>query len=555
MAGTIRDEVSDDTSPLLNKSQTQTVAFETESACDTMDDDNDESEAKRWREEVRQSHQHCGFLQRPSVSLLCFLLAIVCIGDMVTVTPSISLTMKKVCDGDSAENGSCDPIKVQETVSSIVSGSMILGGLFGLSVTGAWGQLSDRVGRVKVFACATFIRFIGNGLHFFTLSSWCPYSPTAIIVASSLSNLSGGAFSLLANSYSYVADITEPEERTQAMGSVMSVTYATMGVGPMISSLLVELPFGSDALSILTSLMCLLLATFLCLTALQEPRHEQARRNSCHSLSSGKSSPLDPLKQLWLPRTRTGSIEPRCTVILLLVLDVLFLCVAAGSGPAFLLFFSYRYEWRSRQLGYYLSFTNMGKAAVLLILAPHALKLLRNRYGTLTRTADHVDVLFVRISLSSLLLGLSLIFWRSHDTGMVYLYAFSQAPGALCSPTIQSAIIKYCPKSATGQCFGGIALIRSAVMLVFPAALLRFYGYSVSTSPQLFMLIPLSCAFLAVMFSFVLREPKSASHAEDTQGQLELRRRSSWLSLAPSEQAREEAMVQTESLRENYSQA
>lgn len=555
MTQTIQDEVSSENSPLINRSKSQPVVLETESVCDTMDDDSDELEAKRWREEVRQSHQHHGFLRRPSVGLLCFLLAIVSIGDMLCITPSISLTMKKVCDWDSAKNRSCDPVEVQETVSSIFSGNMILGSLFGISVTGAWGQLSDRVGRIKVFAYASFVRFIGTGLYLFTLSSWCPYSPPAMVITGSLSYLSGGAFSLLANSYSYISDITEPEERTQAMGSVMSVTYATMGIGPMISSILVELPFGSDALTILISLVFLLLASCLCLTVLQEPRHEQARRNSSHSLSTGGSSPLTPLKQLWLPRTKAGSIEPRCTIILLLLLDVLYLCVAAGSVPAFLLFLSYRYGWRSRQLGYYLSSTNLGKAAVLLILAPRALQLLRSRYGTLSRTTDHVDVLFIRFSLSALLIGSSLIFWHSEDSRMVYIYAFLQAPGALCSPTIQSAIIKYCPKSATGQCFGGIALIRSAVMLVFPALLLRVYGYSVGTKPELFILVPLSCAFLAVMFSIVLREPKTSSQAEGTQEQLELHRRSSWRSLAPDEQARQDAMIQRESLEENYPQA
>lgn len=335
----------------------------------------------------------------------------------------------------------------------------------------------------------------------------------------------------------------------------MSVTYATMGFGPMVSSILVDLPFGSDALPIFFSLAIGLVATFLCVNSLQEPRHEQARRNSCQSVSTGNSSPLDPLKQLWLPRTKSGSIEPRCTVILLLVLDVLFLCVAAGSGPAFLLFFSYRYGWGSRQLGYYLSSTNLGKAAVLVMLAPRALQLLRNRYGTLPRTADRVDVLFIRFSLCALLTGISIMFWRNKDTRAVYVYAALHAPSALCSPTIQATIIKYCPKSATGQCFGGIALIRSAVMLIFPALLLRIYGYLVSTTPELFMLIPLSCAFLAVMISFVLREPKSASQTGGEQGQPELPRRSSWWSLPASERAREEAMVQTESLRENYSQA
>lgn len=545
--------MSNETSPLLGKTKSQPIIFEAESVCDTMDDE--EMEAQRLREEVRQSHQDNGFLRRPSRGLLCFILALISIGDMLCMTPTLSLTMKKVCLGIVEEDQLCNPVKVQETVSTIFSNHMILGSLIGISVAGAWGQLSDRVGRVKVFAYTALITFIGNGLHLFTLLSWFPYSPIAIVISSSISFFSGGTFSLLANGYSYIADVTEPERRTESMGVVMSVNYAAMGAGPMISSLLVDLPFGTDTLPVLCGLAVTLVATILCFFTLHEPRHEQARRNSCQSDSNADSSPLDPLKQLWLPRTRSGSTEPRLTVILLLILDVLFLCVTAGSGPAFLLFFSYRYGWRSQQWGYYLSATGLGKAAVLIMLAPSVLQLLKNRYGTLSRTADRVDVLSIRFSFFTLLIGLALVFCRNQNAHMVYIYAILQAPSALCSPTIQAAIIKYCPKYATGQCFGGMALVRSCVMLIFPAFLLKVYGWSVSKKPELFLLVPVSFAFLAMMISFLLREPLAARQAAD-EGRQELHgRSSSWWSLAPSERAREESLAQTEVFRENYSHA
>lgn len=470
----------DENRPLLGKSKQNEVVLEAEIVCDTMEED--EMEDHRWRQEMRQSHEHTGFLRRPSMGMLSLLLALMTLGEMLCLTPMISLLMRKVC-----ASSSCDPAQVQETMSSISSSAMALSGLLAMSLSGPWGQFSDRVGRVRVFGYMALIRLVGHGLHLVSLMPWCSYSKPLIICASSISYLSGGMFSLLANSYSYIADITDPQHRTAAMGILTSVLYATMGLGPIVGSLLVKLPHGGgDNLPVYCALLLELVAAALSITVMNEPRHEQARRNSCNSCSSGESSTLAPLKKLWMPRARGGSTEARRTVALLLLLDVMFLCITVGCGPATLLFASYRYRWGSEQLGYYLSTIGIGRACVLLLVAPPILRLLRSCYGTLPRALDRVDVLCIRFSLCILFAGLLLFFFRNDHESTMYICAALQAPAALCSPTIQATVIKYCKKTETGQCFGGIALLRSGVMLVFPALLLRVYGWTVSTRPELF---------------------------------------------------------------------
>ncbi|AQZ15573.1 YJL163C [Zygosaccharomyces parabailii] len=550
----------EESSALLGKAK-QPAVIQTESVCETMDED--EMDDHRWRQEVHQLHKHTGFLGRPSMGILSVLLALMTLGEMLCWTPMISLLMKKVCVSDI-----CDPVKVQETMSSVSSSTMVLSGLLGMSLAGPWGQLSDRMGRVRVFGYMTLIRFVGHGLHLISLSPWCFYSKTFIVCTGSIGSLSGGMFSLLANTYSYIADITEPQHRTAAMGVLMSVMYATMGLGPIFGSLLVKIPYiGGDNLPVYCALSVDLVAATLSLLAMHEPRHEQARRNSCDSCASGKSSALGPLKQLWRPLTRSGSTEPRHTVVLLLVLDVIFLCITAGSGPATLLFASYRYQWRSEQLGYFLSATGMGRACVLLLIAPHMLRLLRSRYGTRPKVLDKVDVLCIRFSLCTLLAGLALLFYRNEHESTMYVYAALQAPTALCSPTIQATVIKYCKKTETGQCFGGMALLRSAVMLVFPALLLRVYGWTVSTQPELFLAVPLACASLAVLISFFLQarntapldgQPSALANGQPDALVYGPTNDGSLVSDTPSqtaESARDVALAQAETLRENCAQA
>lgn len=504
----------------------------------------EDTEEMRWLREVRLKHRHLSRFQKPSLAILCFLLALVCLSETLCITPMIELTMNKVCEGilhadiqrDSLLDVQCDPKKVQSIVSEINSNSLILAGIIGTFMAGRWGELSDRIGRVPVFAYMACIRVIGNSLHMYTLAPSTPYHKWGIIAAASVSYLGGGMLALLANGNSYISDTVNPEHRAISMSIMMSAVYATMGFGPMLGAIIVKQFSGQDFLPIYLSITIGLLAALLCFTVVQEPRHEDAlklsqltfteRRQSISSTMSNATNTstfpgritnyskyqilhfldlFSSVKKLWLKPTAQGSLIPRYTVLLLLALDVLFLSVTAACAPALVLFATYKYNWRAVELGYFISVAGLGRAAVLLIISPLLLHLLKKVYKPLHESIDQIDIICIRISVVFLTLSILTVLLGKEHEGSLYACATLQALTAFCSPTVQSAIIKYCSKRFTGQYFGGMALIRSGVMLIVPPTLLKIYGATVAFKPELFLYIPLACGFCAIVLSFFLQ--------------------------------------------------
>ncbi|QLL31487.1 hypothetical protein HG536_0B03500 [Torulaspora globosa] len=497
-----------------------------------------ETEEMRWLREVRLRHKHMNWFQRPSLAILCSLVMLVCLGETLCITPMIGLTMKKVCEGiamhhgesgKSADDVQCDPQEVQSVMSVISSFTMILTGLACTFTSGTWGEFSDRAGRVRIFGYMALVRVIGNSLHFWALLPSTPYHKWLIILAGSVSSLSGGMLALLANANSYISDIVEADHRALSMSIMMSAVYATMGLGPMLGSVLVKNFGGGDRLPIYLSIAIGLLAAILCFTSVREPRHEEAlklsqatfveRRDSISSIRSDTTrisarlatygryhllrllDVFSSVKTLWLNPTADGSVVPRYTVLMLVALDIFFLSMTAAAMPALVLFATYQYGWRSVELGYFISISGLGRAAVLLVISPCLLHVLRRFYKPLNHSIDRIDVTCIKISLVLLTCSVAAVLVGKEHEAALFTCAVLQALSAFCSPTIQSAIIKYCSKKFTGRCFGAMALIRSSVMLIVPPILLRIYGTTVSFKPELFLYIPLTCGICAIILS------------------------------------------------------
>ena len=139
------------------------------------------------------------------------------------------------------------------------------------------------------------------------------------------------------------------------------------------------------------------------------------------------------------------------------------------------------------------------------VLSPCLIHLLKKRYKPLSFSVDRIDIICIMISLAFLIMSfLTALIGLGHE-GSLFACATLQALSAFCSPALQSAIIKYCSKKFTGQCFGAIALIRSVVMLIVPPTLLRIYGATVSFKPELFLYIPLMSGISALILSSFLR--------------------------------------------------
>lgn len=468
--------------------------------------------------------------------LLCLygLVMIICIAESISMTATIPLVMDKVAEGISDENGHYDSVAVQTIVSSISSSTMMIAGAISIFMAGKWGELSDRIGRVRVFKYMSGIRVIGLLTHVFTLSSKMRYHKWAIVLTACIVPSFGGLFALVANGNSYVSDIVKAEHRMVTIGIMMSCIYATMGVGPMFGSFLVKWTHGNGFIPIYTSIAFVILALIICETIMVEPRHETQmahsqstytkRREKLRSQSGSDDARnyqsvtygkfqimrlmdlLAPVKKLWLKPDSAGSLVPRHTVILLIVLDILFVCGTTSCMPALILFSTYEYKWHAVELGYFISILGIGRGVVLLVVSPTLLYTLKRIYQHLNHSIDKIDIFCIQFSMIVITLSLFVMirFGEKTPTSMI-IFALLQALSAFCSPTLQSGIIKYTSKKHTGEMFGAMALVRSCVMLVIPPILLKLYGSTVSVNPSLFMYIPFSTSIVAILLTFFLR--------------------------------------------------
>ncbi|QHS74099.1 uncharacterized protein SPAR_J00510 [Saccharomyces paradoxus] len=462
------------------------------------------------------------------------LVMIICIAESISMTATIPLVMDKVAEGIADEDGYYDPVAVQTIVSGISSSTMMIAGAISIFMAGKWGELSDRIGRVCVFKYMSGIRVIGLLTHLFTLSSKMKYHKWAIVLTACIVPSFGGLFALVANGNSYVSDIVKTEHRMVTIGIMMSCIYATMGVGPMFGSFLVKWTHGNGFIPIYTSIVFVILAFIICETIMVEPRHETQmahsqssytkRREKLRSQSGSDGAKnyqsvtygkfqimrlmdlLAPVKKLWLKPDSAGSLVPRHTVIVLVVLDILFVCGTTSCMPALVLFSTYEYKWHAVELGYFISILGIGRGVVLLVVSPVLLYALKRIYQHLNHSIDKIDIFCIRFSMIVITLSLFVMirFGEKSSTSMV-IFALLQALSAFCSPTLQSGIIKYTSKKHTGEMFGAMALVRSCVMLVIPPVLLKLYGSTVSVNPSLFMYIPFSTSIAAILLTFFLR--------------------------------------------------
>lgn len=495
--------------------------------------------------ENQNRHRHLPWYRKPSLFIICSLVMLVALAETLYMAPIVIITKDKICrslsKGEITNDAppTCDPIRLQVVLSEITSRSLLLSGIISTFMAGKMGELSDRFGRVHVFIYIGLIRLLGNAAHVYSLWPSTPYYKWFIIIAASLNAFSGGLFAVTANANSYLSDITEPENRSVSFGRVMSVLFATMGGGFLIGSSIVKIFHGDNFAPVYFALGCSVTFILMCIFFIKETRHEESLRDSQdvfhrkvgehrehlerQVLSTGDNNLtqkmyiyghfylrqllqlLVPVKTLWLPRDPiTGSSKKRYTVLILLVIDIAYMCSTTASMPPLVLFTTYMFNWQTVEIGYFISFSGITRALVLLLISPYIIKYLKKLYTASTEKVDYIDLTSIRISMIAIVCGILMLVTKPQSVNSVILYASFQAFSAFLSPTIQSTVVKYCPKEQTGLCFGGMALLRALSMLVFPPLLLAIYGSTVSTFAIAFMYVPLITASAAVVLSFLI---------------------------------------------------
>ena len=504
---------------------------------------------QRLRIEIKAKHEELHLLQRPSLLVISALMALFVLSDMLIVTPCVELTLNKICEGlcSNKKNCVCDPVRVQTVLSDITSLTGVLTGLINMVVAGKLGELSDSFGRVRVLAVMGIIKTLGTVFKVACLTPYVPYSKALIIFSEIPAAFTGGTFATIGIANSYISDVVEPEDRTFCMSILMSVLFGTVGAGPLLSSLMVKLSRGNNMIPVYIAVAFGVIFTALCCTVVKEPRHEDAllftrqkledryreRMRSYSSKLSRSTSfserlghharyqtvrmlePLAPIRHFWMKRTEAGSTLPRRNVLILIIIDILAICGTTALMPSIVLFTTYVYNWRSVELGYFVSFSGIVNAIMLSLVSPVIFRFLKEKcnFTALKYSVDKVDIFVIKASMIFISLGLLAFILENRHPLALFGYVILKSAGAVCSPTIQSSIVKY-HGSNTGQLFGAIALVDSLANLVVPPIMLWVYRQTLSYRPEAFLYISLAACVLGWLMSYFLRVDINAGDDE-----------------------------------------
>lgn len=485
---------------------------------------------------LRKLHLHRQSMpwhRRPTLYMLCFLNSIIAISQMIILMPFVQLVMQKVCDGLPEKPEKCNGVEVQTVMSNISSWTMIVSGLVSTFTSGRWGKWSDKHGRLFTLKYIGILRLFSILMQLFVISPLCNFHKWLIIFAPIFEALSGGMFSMVATSNSFIADITPATERSTSISILMSVVSGSIGTGPLIGSFLATInPFYPVYAALCLNILFIILCTFV----VHEPRHPdllEATKNDILLQNSDSSSfsitqnnvPLIrqfpefiknqfletfvPLKKLLTQKTielhyqSTNKPKTHFSVVILTILDAIFICCSQASISPLILFATYKYNWKATQLGYFISLLGFGKTIALMTIIPFLMKVLKRNYTVHSDRVDDVDRVSLRISFFLMAFAICFLLYFNNYEIAILIFGFIEALSAFAPAALQASIIKYFDLKNAGEIYGALALLRGLVMLVFPPILLHIYGATVQSIPMLFFCVPAAFSVIALIMTFI----------------------------------------------------
>ncbi|EKM55220.1 uncharacterized protein PHACADRAFT_143280 [Phanerochaete carnosa HHB-10118-sp] len=295
-----------------------------------------------------------------------------------------------------------DPV-VQEAVAQMNMAVSVTTGVLTCLTAAWWGSLSDRFGRIRTLSFAVF-GLLMTDVNFLVVTRWHTVLPGGywfLLVGPFLDGLLGGMPALMAAIHAYVADCTEPGERTHAFSRFLGLLFIGVGAGPSFGSLLIRL--SGSVLSVFyfamaIHLVCAMFFVFVIPESLSIRRMFKARRIKREQLEKERYTPKARGLNAW-PRSLFGFLHPlaifyptrmrdsanplkrgkRDWNLFFIVLAYGFTISVTGAYPYKFQYTSATFGWGSEQNGYWLSIIGATRAAYLTIILPLAIKLVKSR--------------------------------------------------------------------------------------------------------------------------------------------------------------------------------
>ncbi|KAK7690558.1 hypothetical protein QCA50_005656 [Cerrena zonata] len=452
-----------------------------------------------------------------------------------------------------------DPV-VQATVAKLQLSILLTGGILGV-VTAAWlSSFSDRRGRVFVIGIMSLSFFFEDFWLIFVTKSFqrLPGGYWFLVVGSVITGLLGGGSGGISGAlHAYLADCTEPHERSRVFSIAVGVNWVGGALGPTIGGLLTRHTgslLSSFYMSFLVRVFVSAMVWFAVPESLSKSAMQEAERlhhertvdgetGSASWLSGiyGLFAPLSVFLPSWTAKDRWSLRNWSLTFAILSL---------AASQPVYgLMEFEVQYmmvvfRWTTEQVGYYLSIIGTVKAVFLSLIFPAITLALNRPKPAISLPTEESEPLQSDSSRNTSLESSSLPHSVSADLAisrvslLISIIPFALIPfapsalmytalnGVVCfgtafSPAIQSVALGIYTANGgleAGKLFGAIGIVQTVgVSLLAPSLYGVTFMKTVGTFPAAIYLLSAGFVVISLVFALLTRPVHPTKVIEETQ--------------------------------------
>ncbi len=299
-------------------------------------------------------------------------------------------------------------------------------GIFNFLTMPTIGSLSDRFGRRPVL----LVSIAGLCIDFIIMGF--AHSLFLLFIGRALAGITSATYSTAS---SYIADVTEPEDRGRAFGMIGAAFGIGFVLGPVIGGFLgeihIRLPFFVSA----GIAACNFLYGFFVLP---------------ESLSPENRRPVN-----WKRANPFGAFQhfSKLPKVGWFIASVGIFAIAHAVFPGSWNFYGeIRYGWNQAQIGLSLAFVGIGSAVVQMSLS-----------GRLTKTIGPVKTAMLGLSISTFTMFL---FAGAYAGWMAYAVILISSLGGVANPAMQQLMTGVTPRDAQGELQGALASMQSICGLI-----------------------------------------------------------------------------------------
>ncbi|KAI0268599.1 major facilitator superfamily domain-containing protein [Gloeopeniophorella convolvens] len=438
--------------------------------------------------------------------------------------PEIPVNTFDECTGDP---------KVQARAARIQASVKTTESILSALTTGWLSHLSDILGRKRILALVMFGALFMDMVYILvsdTSSVFGRHAEAFIIVAPLVEGLLGAQSTYNGITHAYATDCTADGSRAKIFATMQGMLNIGMASGPWLNGLILHLFVGTNTISlfvlaIVIALTNLVFVIFILPESLPLSRRlprpqstydyqsQQQHKRVAHRITStARSVALQFLRPatLFVPQKLEGRKGRDWN--LTLTGAALFIYVLSDQVYNLkYLYVKHVYDWTTEQLGYYMSFLWIIRAANLLIILPAILTYFSSKRKRATQNASPAH-LASAIRFDRRIAAISLFTDASANalvaiapTSSQPLFVFLTSLNSLTSggnPALQSlaavSLLAMGKGNEVGLVFGALGLANAVSHIIAPGIYAAIYGATVATYPKAMFVMSAFLLYVAV---------------------------------------------------------